>query len=205
MAANNDHPVLVIGGGISGITCAVELDRLGVPVVLMEQEADLGGLAAHLCCKASEACNKCFACVADRRLRELDDHPRIHRLTEAEIGDVTGGPGAYRVSFRAGGNLSAMNAAAIVVAAGVDPYDATGKGEYGYGVAANVVTARELEEMLRQRGPSAAPPTAASPGRSPLSSAWEAAMNRSGICTAPRSAAPMPSVSSGRSGISLPM
>jgi heterodisulfide reductase subunit A2 len=152
MAANKDHPVLVIGGGISGITCAVELDRVGVPVVLIEQEADLGGLAAHLCCKATEACNKCFSCVADRMLRELDDHPGIRRLTGAEIGDVTGGPGAYRVSFRTDGNVSAMNAAAIVVAAGVDPYDATGKGEYAYGVAANVVTARDLEELLRQRG-----------------------------------------------------
>ena len=47
MTANNDHPVLVIGGGISGITCALELDRLGVPVVLMEKEAALGGLAAQ--------------------------------------------------------------------------------------------------------------------------------------------------------------
>jgi heterodisulfide reductase subunit A2 len=152
MTAQNDRPALVIGGGISGVTCAVELDRLGMPVVLMEKEVDLGGIAAHLCCKATEACNKCFACVADRRLRELDDHPRIRRITGAEIGDVTGGPGAYRVTFRADGEVSAIDAAAVVVAAGAEPYDATGKGEYGYGVAANVVTARELEELLRQRG-----------------------------------------------------
>jgi heterodisulfide reductase subunit A2 len=152
MSAKNDHPILVIGGGISGITCAVELDRLRVPVVLMEKEATLGGLTAHFCCKATEACNKCFACVADRKLREMNDHPRVRRLTGAEIGDVAGEPGAYRVSFRKDGQAADMKAAALVVAAGVDPYDATGKGEYGYGIAANVITARELEEMLRLRG-----------------------------------------------------
>ena len=152
MTANNDHPVLVIGGGISGITCALELDRLEVPVVLMEREADLGGLAASLCCKAAEACNKCFACVADRKLREINERPRIRRLTGAEIGAVAGAPGAYRVSYRKDGKVSDTGAAALVVAAGIDPYDATGKGEYGYGIAENVITARELEEMLRQRG-----------------------------------------------------
>ncbi len=152
MTANNDHPVLVIGGGISGITCALELDRLEVPVILMEREANLGGLAASLCCKAAEACNKCFACVADRKLREINERPRIRRLIGAEIGSVTGAPGAYRVSFMKDGDVSDMGAGAIVVAAGIDPYDATGKGEYGYGIAENVITARELEEMLRQRG-----------------------------------------------------
>ena len=45
-----------------------------------------------------------------------------------------------------------MDVSAIVVATGIDPYDATQKPEYGYGLYRNVITARDLDEMLRFRG-----------------------------------------------------
>ena len=77
-----EKTVLVIGGGISGITVASELAQVGIPTTLIEKEASLGGLAASFCCKASESCNKCFACVVDKRCLRgpgpsgfLDLHP----------------------------------------------------------------------------------------------------------------------------------
>jgi heterodisulfide reductase subunit A len=146
------HPVLIIGGGISGIVCALELHRLGVPVTVVEKEASLGGLASRFCCKASEACNKCFACVADKKLKELCGLAQIPRLTGIEITGVAGNQGNYRVSLAEAGRSSALEAKAIVVAAGIDPFDASGKGEFGYGVLKNVVTARDIEEMLRFQG-----------------------------------------------------
>ena len=152
MTDDNNHPVLIIGGGISGIVCALELNRIGVPVTLIEKEASLGGLAARFCCKASEACNKCFACVVDKKLKEINEQSQIPQLTGVEITGVAGGPGNYKVSLTKAGKVSELAAAAIVVAAGVDPYEASGKGEYGYGVIKNVVTARDLEEMLRFQG-----------------------------------------------------
>lgn len=152
MADHTHHPVLVIGGGISGIVCALELQRLGVPVMVAEKEAAPGGLAARFCCKASEKCNKCFACVADKKLTELTGQPHIPLMTGAVITKVTGRDGGFRVSLTREGRASELDAAAIVVAAGIDPFDAAGKGEYGYGVLKNVVTARDLEDMLRQEG-----------------------------------------------------
>lgn len=150
--ANNNRPVLIIGGGISGIVSALELHRLGVPVMMIEKEASLGGLASHFCCKASEACNKCFACVADKKLKELNGLAQIPRITDAEITEVEGNQGCYKVSLTKAGKVSEFEAKAIIVAAGIDPFDASGKGEYGYGVLKNVVTARDLEEMLRLEG-----------------------------------------------------
>jgi heterodisulfide reductase subunit A len=152
MSENNNHPVIIIGGGISGIVCALELNRLGVPVTIVEKETSLGGVVARFCCKATEKCNKCFACVADKRLNEIDKQAHITRLIGAEVRDVQGGPGNYTVALKAAGAVSELKGAAIVVAAGIDPYDASGKGEYGYGTIANVVTARDLEEMLRTKG-----------------------------------------------------
>jgi heterodisulfide reductase subunit A len=123
-----------------------------VAVTIIEKEASLGGLASHFCCKASEACNKCFACVVDKKLKELNGQSQIPQLTGAEVTGVAGNQGSYKVSLTKNGAVSELEAEAIVVAAGIDPFDASGKGEYGYGVLKNVVTARDLEEMLRFQG-----------------------------------------------------
>src|SRR3990172_13225024 len=114
--------VLIIGGGISGITVALELSQLGIPVILIEKEPNLGGLSGSFCCKASESCNKCFACVVDKRMVDIRQRSDISILTQTELTDVKGGPGDYHVSLRKGQEKVALDVSAIVVAAGIDPY-----------------------------------------------------------------------------------
>ena len=150
--ASAENGVLVIGGGISGVVAALELASLGIPVTIIEKEASLGGLAASFCCKASEACNKCFACVVDKRIGEVRERKDIFVLTQTELKELAGVPGAYRATVNNAGKIFYLHVSALVVALGIDPFDATIKGEYGYGVLKNVITARDLEEMLRLRG-----------------------------------------------------
>ena len=147
--ANRD--VLIVGGGISGVTAALELAGLGISVTLVEKGETLGGLAASFCCKASEVCNKCFACVVDKRIRDINNTD-ISILTRTELAGIEGGSGTYRVTLDNAGKTIEREVAALVVAAGIDPYDAHLKGEYGYGYLKNVLTARDLEAMLRERG-----------------------------------------------------
>lgn len=144
--------VLVIGGGISGITVAGELAQLGISTLLVEKASSLGGLAASFCCKASESCNKCYACVVDKRMSEIGQRERVSILTHTELRDFQGKPGAYHVSLKNGKGVVKAEVSAIVIAAGVDPFDATVKAEYGYGRFKNVITARDLDEMIRFRG-----------------------------------------------------
>ena len=144
--------VLVIGGGISGITVASELARDGILTTLVERESSLGGLAASFCCKASESCNKCFACVVDKRVSEIRQQQNISVLTQTEMTSMKGNSGAYLVSLKKGKERIDLKVSAIVIAAGVDPYDASQKAEYGYGRFKNVITAKDLDEMLRYRG-----------------------------------------------------
>jgi heterodisulfide reductase subunit A len=147
-----DKTALVVGGGISGITVASELVLNGIPTTLIERESFLGGLGASFCCKASEACNKCFACVVDKRVSEIQQQQRVSILTRTELTSVKGGPEEYIVSLMRGKERTDLKVSAVVLATGVDPYDATQKAEYGYGQFKNVITAKDLDEMLRFQG-----------------------------------------------------
>lgn len=147
-----DKTVLVVGGGISGIIVASELALNGIPTTLIERESSLGGLSASFCCKASEACNKCFACVVDKRVSEIRQQNSLSILTQTELTGVKGGPGEYTVSLKSGKERTDLKVSAVVLATGIDPYDATQKAEYGYGRFKNVITAKDLDEMLRFRG-----------------------------------------------------
>ncbi len=71
-------PVVVLGGGIAGITAALELSRAGLPAVLVEKSPFFGGLAASFGCKATDVCQKCGACRVEQGLRDLLAAPGPH-------------------------------------------------------------------------------------------------------------------------------
>ena len=144
--------VLIIGGGISGVTVASELAQSGIPFTLIEKESSLGGLAASFCCKASESCNKCFACVVDKRISEIHQGQGISILTRTEVTGVKTNGGKHQVTLKRGNEKIDIEVSAVVVAAGIDPFAASQKVEYGYGRYKNVITAKDLDEMLRFRG-----------------------------------------------------
>ena len=144
--------VLIIGGGISGITVALELAQSGIPFTLIEKENSLGGLSASFCCKASESCNKCFACVVDKRISEIHQRQDISVLTQTEVTGVKRNGGKHHVVLKSRKERLDLEVSAVVIAAGINPFDASQKAEYGYGRYKNVITAKDLDEMLRFRG-----------------------------------------------------
>jgi len=143
---------LIIGGGVSGITVALELARSGIPSTLIEKEPSLGGLSASFSCKASESCNKCFACVVDKKISEVRQREDISILTQTEVVGVKESGGEHQVFLKKEKEKIDLKASAIVIAAGINPFDAFQKVEYGYGRYKNVITAKDLDEMLRFRG-----------------------------------------------------
>jgi len=144
--------VLIIGGGISGITVALELAQVGIPTTLVEREPSIGGLSASFCCKASDSCNKCFVCVVDKRISEARNRPEISIFTQTEPIGLKRNSGQYTLTLKRRRERFDRKASAVVIAAGINPFDATQKAEYGYGRFKNVITAKDLDEMLRYRG-----------------------------------------------------
>jgi len=95
--------VMVIGGGIAGLTAAWELARAGVEVALVEKAAFLGGHGIQYACKATDECQQCGACGVEKMLANVIDEPRIRVYLAAEAAEVTG-DGPFTVTLRASGS-----------------------------------------------------------------------------------------------------
>ena len=87
--------VLVIGGGLAGITAAVELGRMGVPVEIVEKSAYLGGKTVKYGCKATDKCQKCGVCLVSDKMEELGRTPGLGFHVRAEVVSLRGEPGAF--------------------------------------------------------------------------------------------------------------
>lgn len=80
--------VLVIGGGVAGLTTAHALARDGVKTTLIEKESFLGGHAIQYACKATDQCVKCGACLAETKLNDVVDNTNITKWLSTEIASV---------------------------------------------------------------------------------------------------------------------
>jgi heterodisulfide reductase subunit A2 len=85
--------VLVVGGGIAGITAALDLADGGYEVVLVEREAALGGHMAQLS-KTFPELDPALSNLVTKTM-EVERHPRIHLYCNSELEDVKGYVGNF--------------------------------------------------------------------------------------------------------------
>lgn len=90
--------VLVIGGGISGITAAIEASEAGCEVVLVEKNPYLGGRVARMNQYFPKLCPP--TCGLEINFRRLRTSTQIQCLTLSEVEKIAGEPGRYQVSIR---------------------------------------------------------------------------------------------------------
>lgn len=90
-----DFPTLIIGGGISGITAAVELAEAGREVVLLEKEPYLGGNVSRFNNYFPKLCPP--ACGLEINFRRIRSSPRISYYTGAEVTSICGMDGDFQV------------------------------------------------------------------------------------------------------------
>ena len=90
--------LMVVGGGISGLTTALEAAEVGYEVFLVEQNPYLGGRVAQLKHYFPKLCPP--TCGLEINFRRIKDNPRIKTFTMAEVEKVDGAPGNYAVTVK---------------------------------------------------------------------------------------------------------
>jgi quinone-modifying oxidoreductase subunit QmoB len=150
--------LLVVGGGISGLTAALEAADAGYEVLLVERAAALGGWAGTLWKRTpsrepyGEPVDTGVAALVQR----ANAHPRIGVMTGSRVVETAGAPGRFSVRIaREDGSTSEQTVGAIVQASGFALYDINRLPELGGGVLPHVVDQAGLEALARaaQGGP----------------------------------------------------
>nr|MDO8080068.1 CoB--CoM heterodisulfide reductase iron-sulfur subunit A family protein [Candidatus Freyarchaeota archaeon] len=137
------HPSgLVIGGGLSGMTAALELAGQGFEVHLVEKEKQLGGNLHRIrfLPNGDEPSKKLKSLI-----KRVKENKNIHVYTGAEVTSVEGYIGNFKATISFGGEKKEIQNGVIIVATGAAEYKPK---EYLYGEDDRVVTQLELEEKL---------------------------------------------------------
>ena len=93
----NGKKILVIGGGISGITAALESAEVGYEVVLVEKEPFLGGRVARMYQYFPKLCPP--TCGLEINFKRIRNNPRITLYTLADVKQISGDAGNYEVTI----------------------------------------------------------------------------------------------------------
>ncbi len=144
--------ILVVGGGVSGMTAALESAGAGYEVVLVEKDKALGGWMARL--HKRVAFREPYRDPADtgveHMIAQIAAESRIKVHLNSVIAKTSGAPGNFSVQVAAeSGGTVTEQVGAIVQASGFTPYDANRLPEFAYGNTPNVVDQAGLERLAR--------------------------------------------------------
>ncbi len=142
--------ILVVGGGLAGLTAALEASRAGHQVVLVEKEAELGGFQKKVAQKVTFPYKEVQPNDLARLIEAVNQDSSIKVYTGAKVAKISGGPCLFTATIQQNGTTAEHHLGAVVLAAGWQPYDPTKLDrKLGYGASPNVITNAQFEELFK--------------------------------------------------------
>ncbi|MBI5549957.1 MAG: FAD-dependent oxidoreductase [Desulfobacterales bacterium] len=94
--------ILVIGGGITGLSAALDAAKAGYAVTIVEKEAQLGGAALNWRSQlpTADPYDKLIPPVVDAKIRAVQSNPKITVKTNTLVARLAGQPGEFTVTFK---------------------------------------------------------------------------------------------------------
>jgi heterodisulfide reductase subunit A len=136
---------LVLGGGVAGLTAALELAERGYAAVLVEKGGKLGGNAWNL--NKTWKGDEVRPWLSDLIAR-VENHPRVTVLKNASLKTVTGSVGNFAGAVEVNGALVPVEYGIAVLATGARELKPT---EYLYGEDSRVMTHQQFDAELVER------------------------------------------------------
>ncbi len=93
-----NQTILVVGGGISGMTAALEAAECGKQVLLVEKTPTLGGRTAQLYRYFPKMCHP--TCGMEINLKRIRGNPNLRTMTMTQVVAVSGSRGDYKVTLK---------------------------------------------------------------------------------------------------------
>jgi len=98
MASTDTQSILVVGGGMSGMTAAIEAAEAGYDTYVVERNPYLGGRVAQLHNYFPKLCPP--LCGLEINFRRIKQNPKVRFFTMAEVEGISGSEGNFDVSIR---------------------------------------------------------------------------------------------------------
>ena len=154
LSADMCSNVLVIGGGIAGMTAALELADAGNMVYLVEKNNHLGGNIARIDLTAPYLYSA--RDLLTEKITRILQSKKVKVFYGSKVTELTGFIGNFKATIRSlNGNPAGVNKhdeveiGNVVVCTGYKEFDASRIVHYGYGKLPNIITSFELEKMIR--------------------------------------------------------
>jgi heterodisulfide reductase subunit A len=139
-----DHTALVVGGGIAGMSASLSLAEQGYGVHLVEKTDTLGGLLRNV--RANLEGDDVQAFLADV-VQRVENNPAITLHMGTTVEKVDGYVGNFQSTLN---SRETVSHGALLIASGGEEYQPF---EYGYEQSDKIITQRELEALLAEKGP----------------------------------------------------
>ncbi len=138
---------LIIGGGVSGMTAALEIANQGFKAYLIEKEDKLGGNLNNL--NVLYLVQEEASIFLKEITEKVQNHKYIDVLLKSKINSIMGYVGNYKVSIsNSGKDLEELKIGTIIVATGAQELKPKGLFEYS-DTNDHVITQLELEQTLQ--------------------------------------------------------
>lgn len=141
--------IMVVGGGITGMTAARAVADAGYKVTLVEKEAQLGGWAARF--RKTFPKHPPYRALEDsgcsQLINEVQSHENITVHLSTTVRKTSGQPGKFAVSLNHANGDAQLTVGSIILASGWRPYEADRLTHLGYGTSPDIITNIQIEDM----------------------------------------------------------
>jgi len=129
--------VLVIGGGHSGLLCALEIAKNGFPVIIVDKKNKIGGKGKYLTKQQRDYLSSLCS--------EAENNPHITIHTKSVLKHTEGYAGNFDIVIDAENESIQTKIGIIIIATGADEYKSEG---FLYGEDERVITQSELAQRI---------------------------------------------------------